>query len=125
MPVSEELGEGAVRDAELGEEAHGVDGATSAAGELRPRPLLPWPGRVVARRGGRRRRVATERVTMPPSREMATAGWEVGTAREGWAAVGAYEGRRGALGHEEGGHSFEDGYGGRSEEREGAPEAGR
>jgi hypothetical protein len=99
VPVAEELGEGAVRDAELGEEAHGVDGVTSAAGALRPLPLLPRPGRAVTRRGGGGRRAAT--VTMPPSEARATAGWEVGAAREGWVAAGVDERGRGARGHEE------------------------
>lgn len=52
VPVAEELGEGAVRDAELGEEAHRVDGVTSAAGALRPLPLLPRSGWAVGRRRG-------------------------------------------------------------------------
>jgi len=100
VPVAEELGKGAVRDAELGEEAHRVDGVTSAAGALRPLPLLPRSGRAVARRGGGRR-VAT--VTIPPSgaRARATTGWEVGAAREGWVVAGVDESGRVARGHEE------------------------
>ena len=97
VPVAEELGKGAVRDAELGEEAHRVDGVTSAAGALRPLPLLPRSGRAGARRGGGGRRVAT--VTMPPSGARATAGWEVGAAREGWVVAGVDESGRGARGH--------------------------
>lgn len=129
MPVAEELGKSAVRDAELGEEAHGVDGVNSAAaGALRPLPLLSRPGRAVARRGGGRRRVATEQVTMPPSGARATASWEVG-APDGWVAVGVDEERGGTRGHEEQrarGHSFEGGVvaeeGGRTAGSRGAPE---
>lgn len=98
IPVAEELGKGAVRDAELGQEAHGVDGVNSAAGTLRPLPLRSRPGRAVARRGRERRRVATDQATMPPSGARATAGWEIG-APEGWVAVGMDEEKRGTLGH--------------------------
>lgn len=83
VPVAKELGEGAVRHAELVEEAHRVDGVTSAAGALRPLPLLPRPGWAVARRRGGGTRVATEQVTMLPSRTKAeaTAGCDNGAAR--------------------------------------------
>ena len=99
MPVTEELGEGAVRDAELGEEAHGVDGVATATGALLP--LLPRPGRALARRGRGRRRVATEWVTMPASGMRATAWWEISAARGDWAAVGADKGRWGLRDKEE------------------------
>ena len=99
MPVAEELGEGAVRDAELGEEAHGVDGVATATGALLP--LLPRPGRALARRGRGRRRVAAKWVTMPASGMRATAWWEMSAARADWAAVGADKGRRGPRDKEE------------------------
>jgi hypothetical protein len=95
VPVAEELGEGAVRDAELGDEAHGVDGVATATG------ALPRPGRALARRRRGRRRVATEWVTMPASGMRATAWWEMCAARGDWAAVGADKGRRGPRDKEE------------------------
>jgi hypothetical protein len=55
VPVAEELGERAVGDAGLGEEADGVDGAPAAPAGPLLRALLR-PGRALARAGGGRRR---------------------------------------------------------------------
>lgn len=52
VPVAKELGECAVGDASLDEEAHGVHGAAAAGPLLRSLLLLPRPRRALARPGG-------------------------------------------------------------------------